>query len=128
MSEAEMINVPGTEGNKYLVATVSNRGNAPTTLTHFVLTDFDNWFARLRSKPNLIGVVANPEIHPQARSMTQSLQPGERWTGMTLVDDDLSRRIDNGYLHVLIYASHVDKPVRKRVHKPIKPPADAKNV
>jgi hypothetical protein len=128
MSGAEMFGVPGTEGNKYLVATVSNRGNSPTTITHFVLNDFKGWLNYLRSKPNFVGLVANPQIHVQAKSIPKLLQPGEQWSGMAIIDDDLNHRIDGGYLHVVIYANHTDEPIRKRVHKPAKPPQDAKSV
>ncbi len=51
MPEGKTVNMPGTEDKTYLVATVTNRGNAPTTITHFALRDYGDWFGRLRSKP-----------------------------------------------------------------------------
>lgn len=48
MPEAKTFNIPGTEKNIYLLATVTNRGNTPTTITHFVLSDYETWFNHLR--------------------------------------------------------------------------------
>ena len=62
MPEAETFNMPGTEDKTYLVATVTNRGNAPTTITHFALRDYGSWLGRLRSKPTWTVVIPSP--HP----------------------------------------------------------------
>jgi hypothetical protein len=39
---------------------------------------------------------------------------------------ELGRRIEGGLLHILIFASHSDKPIMKRVPRPAKPPKEAK--
>jgi hypothetical protein len=124
--EAETFNIPGTDGNTYLLVTITNRGNTPTTITHFVLSDYGTWFNRLRSKPIWNAIVPDPDPHPRARQMSQLLQTGERWSGMALHDDELKRRMNAGYLYVLIYASHADKPIKRRVHELAKPPQEPK--
>jgi hypothetical protein len=128
MPEAKTINLPGTEKNTYLLATVTNRGNAATTITHFVFRDYETWFNHLRSKPVWTAIVPDPHPHPHARQMSQPLQPGERWTGMALHHEELKRRMDGGYLYVVIFASHTDKLISKRVHRLAKPPQDAKEI
>lgn len=47
---------------------------------------------------------------------------------MALHHEELKRRMDGGYLYVVIFASHTDKPISKRVHKLAKPSQDAKEI
>ena len=128
MPEAKTFNLPGTENNTYLVATVKNRGNSPTTITHFVLRDYGTWFSHICSKPVWTAVVPNPTPHPHTSNVPKLLQPGEIWSGMARYEEDFKERVNAGYLYVLIYASHADKPVLKRVHRLAKPPEDAERV
>ncbi len=128
MPEAETFNIPGTEDKTYLVATVTNRGNAPTTITHFALRDYGSWLGRLRSKPTWTVVIPSPHPPGTTPNIPMTLQPGEIWTGMALHDDKFKGRIDAGQLYVMIYASHADKPILKRVHIPAQPPEDAEEI
>jgi hypothetical protein len=122
--EMILINVPGAEGNTYLFATVTNRGSAPTTISGFHLFDYENWFNRLRSKPKWAAAILHP--HPQAHvvNIPKVVQPGEVWEGAALYEGNLKERIERGWLYVIIYASHADKPMRKRVRPRPKLPAD----
>ncbi len=130
MPEAKTFNIPGTEGNTYLVATVTNRGNAPTTITHFAVRDYGSWLGRIRSKPTWTVVIPSPQPPGTTSIIPKTLQPGEIWTGMVLYDDkdELKGRIETGQLYVMIYASHADKPILKRVHVPPQPPEDAEEI
>ena len=125
MPEAETVNIPGTEDNTYLIATVANRGNGPTTITHFALRDYGSWLGRLRSKPTWTAVIPSPHPPGATPNIPMTLQPGEIWSGMALHDDQLRDRIDAGQLYVMIYASHADKPICKRVHIPARPSEDS---
>lgn len=127
MPEMEAINMPGMEGKTYLVAQIANRGNAPTTITHFALRGYRSWFGRLRSKPALQAIVPHPHP-PGGLPLPATLQPGNIWAGMAEHTHDLKCRIDAGYLYVLIYASHTNKPVLKRVPRPAKPLDDTEKV
>ncbi len=82
MPNAKTINVPGTEGAAFLIASVANRGNAPTTITHFALYEYKNWFDRLRSKPAWTAVIVNPAPPGALVGLPCVLQPGEVWTGI----------------------------------------------
>jgi hypothetical protein len=122
--EMVLINVPGTEGNTYLFATVTNRGNTPTTISGFHLFDYENWLNRLRSKPKWAVAILHPHPQPHVVNVPKVVQPGEVWEGAALYEGDLKARIRRGWLYVIIYASHTDKPVRKRVRPRPKLPAD----
>jgi hypothetical protein len=124
MPKTEMINAPGTEGNTYLFATVTNRGSAPTTITHFELCDYGSWFGRLRSKPTWRSLVLHPHPSPHVSNLPAITQPGQIWQGMALYEHDLEKRIEGRWLYVMIHASHTDKPTSKRVRRPAKPPKD----
>ena len=128
MPEMKTFNMPGTEDNTYLIADVANRGNSPTTITHFAMRDFGSWFGRLRSKAKWSGIVVRPYPAGAAPNIPAKLEPGERWSGMALHNDELRSAIDAGWLYVLIYASHSDKPIMQRVRVRAKPPEDAEKV
>ena len=130
MPEAKTFGIPGTEDSTYIVAAVANRGNAPTTITHFAVRDFGSWFGRIRSKPTWTAVIPNPQPPGSSPGLPKTLQPGEIWTGMARYDDegDLKGRVEAGQLHVMIYASHTDKPSLIRVRVPPRPPEDAEEI
>jgi hypothetical protein len=127
MPEAEMYNLPGMEGRPWLFATVTNRGNAPTTITHFGLRYYGTWLDRIRSKPTWRGVVLHPHPIGTATNIPKTVQPGEIWQGGAL-HDGFEGKIGEGFLYVEIYASHANKPAIKRVRMPAKPPAVAEKV
>jgi hypothetical protein len=128
MPEMKTFNMPGTEGNTYLFTNVANRGNAPTTITHFALCDYGSWFRRLRSKSIWTAVVPHPSPPGIPSNIPHTLQPGEIWCGMARHDSELKNRMAGGQLHVIVYASHADKPMYKRVRLRAKPPEDAEKV
>lgn len=130
MPEAEINGLPGTKGGTFLVATVTNRGNAPTTITHFALCDYGTRLRRIISKPIWNGIVINPQPKGSPPIIPTTLQPGERWMGMAPYDDkgELKSKIEAGQLHVMIYAGHADKPTSKRVKLRPRPPKDAEEI
>lgn len=130
MPEAEINGLPGTKGDTFLVATITNRGSAPTTITHFALCDYGTWLRRIISKPIWNGIVINPQPKGSPPIIPTMLQPGERWMGMVKYDDEgeLKSKIEAGQLHVMIHASHADKPTSKRVKLRPQPPKDAEEI
>jgi hypothetical protein len=121
MPQGTMVGLPGEEGSSYLVAIVVNRGNAPTTITHYALFAYGTWLSRLRSKPTWASIVIAGETFSPLPNL---LQPGEVWTGMARHNREIENLIDSGNLYVVIYASHTDRPTMKRVRRPAKPPAE----
>lgn len=130
MPEAETLNVPGTEGNIYLVATVTNRGNSPTTITHFAMRDYGSWIGRIRRRSKWNAFVASPQPPGAVHNLPSILEPGEVWSGLARYDEEgnLKRRIRGGYVYVAIYASHADKPTLQRVCVPAEPPQDSEKI
>jgi hypothetical protein len=108
--------------DNYLLANVINRGNAPTTITHFILVDYGTWFMRIRSKEGWTAIV-KPGV---SGTLPHTLQPGEIWTGMARQNAELEQRIAGGWLHVVIFASHSDKPFVQRVRRRVEVLKDAK--
>ena len=92
----------------YLVANVTNRGNAPTSITHMVILDYPTWAARwlpwrmLRllnwhQKQFFItntGIPGPPPYH---------LEQGGHWVGMARYTDELEAMIAAGRLYVGIH-------------------------
>jgi hypothetical protein len=124
MAEAKTFNIPGTEGDTFVAATVSNRGNAPTTITHFALYDYRSRLGSLRRTPHWAALVASGHHTP----IPAALPPGEVWHGVARHNDELKQRIKAGWLYVVICASHSDKPVMKRICPPTTPPENAERI
>ena len=115
MPQMQTFNIPGTEGNNYLVVNVSNRGQTPTTITHFALFHYGSWINWLRRKRGWAVVVLRPQPPGSDPVIPSVLRPGESWSGMALHEDDLVSRMKSGYLYVAIHATHSDKPTLARV-------------
>jgi hypothetical protein len=91
----------------FLVATVANRGDAPTSITRIALSAYGSRLGRIRAKPVWYRVIW---VGPT------TINPGRMWETATVNDDELKRHISTGRLYVAIYASHSDKPIMKQVH------------
>ena len=128
LSETELINVPEEENNVYVDVTVINRGSASTTITNLYLYVFDNWWQRLRCRPSTAAVAHNPSALGEAERLPKELGPGGVWHGLALHDENFKEWIRSGQLYVVIFASHTDKPIMRRVRPMPKPPADAEEI
>ena len=71
----------------------------PTTLTHFVIAVLPSWWMRLRFRPKGSFLVLTPEGDPLPRE----LNPGQRWTGAAIQDDELNKLIDGGNVYAGVY-------------------------
>lgn len=69
----------GIDETLYINVVVTNKGDAPTTITHFCACTYKNHFARLRRKKERLFVI-NPG--PETR-IPCKLEVGEVWTAMT---------------------------------------------
>jgi hypothetical protein len=121
------------DANTYLSVIVTNRGSAPTTITHFLLFYYPNqlalylprwsgrWLKWLRPRPSFIANTGTPGPIPYF------LELGKNWFGMATYTPDLEQMIQSGRLCVGIVGSHSDKTLFKRV-RPWKVPEDAKSI
>jgi hypothetical protein len=96
-----------------LMVIATNKGD-PTTLTHFVIAVLPSWWMRLRFRPKSSFLVLTPEGDPLPRE----LNPGQRWTGAAIQDDELNKLIDGGNVYAGVYhALRPRRPVLARVQR-----------
>ncbi len=124
--------------NTYLSATVTNRGSAPTSITHMVLYNYAShlaWYVPGRVIRYIPGRLARwvKKQRPQTFVVANTgapgplpyvLQPGHTWVGMVTHTPDMEQMIEAGRLYVGIIGSHSDKTFFRRVRR-WKPPKDA---
>jgi hypothetical protein len=132
MPNAIIIGPHGRDRDKYLSVTVTNRGDAPTTITHMVLYNYPSrlarwvpqWLYRRTKRFNaetwVINAIGAPGPIPYV------LEPGRTWSGRASQTPDVERMIDGGRLYVGIISSHRKRTFFKRVKAAWKPPANAK--
>jgi hypothetical protein len=104
MVGAKVIGGSQRDENKYLTVTVTNRGNAPTTITHFVLYDYPSRLARylpqwlyqrvkrFHAQTYIVNSIGAPESIPYV------LEPGRMWMGRATQTPDMERMIEGGRL------------------------------
>jgi hypothetical protein len=133
LPDAKLIGGVQVDKNAYLSVTVTNRGSAPTSITHMVLYNYQSrlaqyfprlltryrWMKKRRPQTFVINTIGVPGPVPYV------LQPGHTWVGMATHTPDLEQMIEAGRLYVGIIGSHSDKTLFKRVQR-WKPPKDAK--
>lgn len=114
------------DDNTYVMVTVSNRGSAPTTITHMVLFEYPSELAiyipqRLRRWKWVHRQLGEARVFiansGAAGQMPYLLQPGTYWIGLAKHTPDLERAIETGRLYVGIRGSHSDKTSFKRVKR-----------
>jgi hypothetical protein len=133
MAEALMVGGMQQDDNTYVAASVTNRGSAPTTITHLVLFNYPNriakwlprlltrWMKKQRPKTFIIANTGAPGPLPYV------LHPGHNWMGTAKHTPELAQMIKDGHLYVGVIGSHSEKTLFKRA-RPAKLPKDAKKV
>lgn len=125
MVDAELYGIHGADQNKYIAITVTNRGSAPTTITHMVFYDFPNIFSILIPKrPRFIFIKFKkywPETmivpNPGNQILPYVLDPGHNWHGMAVENTELENSIIHRRLYVGVIGSHSNRPFLKLVRK-----------
>jgi hypothetical protein len=125
------------EYKRYLVATVSNRGSAATTITHMVLYNYPGRLSLFLSRlPRFL--FKRPRLlwrwyvkhRPQTFIVTTDqvprvLEPRRNWQGMAAHTPEFEKMIADRRLFVGVIGSHADDPLFQRVRK-WTPPKNAK--
>jgi hypothetical protein len=137
--DAKLFGGARPDPNTYVSATVTNRGSAPTSITHMVLYNYRNRLARyvpgrlIRYAPSRLIPWIRKQL-PQTFIVAATgapgplpyvLQPGHTWVGMATHTPELEQMIEAGRLYVGIIGSHSDKTLFKAVRR-WRPPKDAK--
>lgn len=114
MSEAIVIGGGESDENTYLAITVTNAGTSSTTVTHMLLKEYNNWWAKLRRRSSFSGLV--PRAAPVGgRELPAKLDVGDIWHGQATYNEDLARKALGGKLWVGVACSHSRKDVMRRV-------------
>src|SRR3954471_23786652 len=59
-ADMKSFNIPAFEGMTLITARVTNRGDRPTTITHYTLHHYPSRWARLRHRPDFNAIVTMP--------------------------------------------------------------------
>jgi hypothetical protein len=114
-AQADMMtyNMPQFGREAVMVLNATNRDDRPTTITHFTVHGYKNWWARFRRRSTFSGVVNVPhDMHPPP----YVLSPGGTWTGLCRQDDVMVKLDSTGLVYLAIIHSHAKRPVYCRVH------------
>ena len=104
----EALSIPDDGRGTRIVLTVTNRGGAPTMLTHMVAFTYENWWRRWRNKPNGSFIV-------KADSIPARVEPFGIWVGQAIYTNELRQKMKEGKLYVGVKGSRSDKIYRARV-------------
>jgi len=108
------VNIPATEGRKFIMATVNNTGDLSTTITNLCLAYYPRLIDRIfnKSKTNMVIVRPSPGDHHPPPYV---IEPGAQWVGMAEQDNNIERMAKEGHLVCQVYYSSHKKPVQQRV-------------
>jgi hypothetical protein len=113
----ETIGDPRHDGAAVITVSVTNRGDRPTTLTNlgylqYKTTNKKGWkFWRLRI-PDFAAVILPTTTQAP---IPCELKPGAVWCAYSAQTTRLEELASSGKLYCLLYHSHAEKPIRKRV-------------
>lgn len=100
------------DNQHYITATVSNRGDAATTLKGVYLLSYSNWWRYLRRIPSRSFFVSTPShTHP----VPFRIEPGSEWLGHLPQTDEMEQLARSGILVLEIAHSQANKSLRKRI-------------
>lgn len=107
------LNVPGKDGKSFIVLSVSNYGDRSTTINNLGLIHYKTWIHKLFNRPALTAVVNQPsDTHP----IPYLLNPGTEWKGFLEQTPQVIDMGKHGRLYLILYHSHKDARVWRRVH------------
>lgn len=109
----KMVGDPQFKDKTLMTMRATNRGDRPTTLTHFTLHKYDSWwqFVRKRASYNAIVNTWGPGI----QRTPHVLQPGEVWTGIADQTADIEQMARDGRVYLGLVHSHSKKTILRRV-------------
>ncbi len=108
----QSINMPQYEGKRLILAKVTNCGDRPTTITNLGYLYFEKRRFLRKRIPDKAAVVPNPST---VQPLPFELKPGARWSGIAIQDPEIEQWATNGILDMMLYHSHSNKPIRRRV-------------
>lgn len=108
----ETVNMPMYDGKTLIIATVTNHGDRPTTITNIGYQYYEGRRFLRKRVPDRGAVIPAPSVvHP----LPFELRPGAVWTGIAIQDPEIEKWATNGILDMFLSHSHTDKALRQRV-------------
>jgi len=108
---------PDFDETDLLILTVTNRGDAPTTITNMVVLEMNSWWQLWAIRPAKSYVITNPQLKGYPPNTPSDLDPSKKWTGAIRKRPDLGINVHDGYHYVGVYASHRHRQYLKRIPK-----------
>lgn len=99
--------MPHDDNTPKLALTVTNRGDAPTTVTNMIMFTYGNWWNRLRRKPTMTAI-ANPRSVGNPSQIPTEIQVNRSWTGIMHYGENGEELRENELTFVGVFASHRD--------------------
>jgi len=103
-----MLFIPSSDKNKYIVASVTNLGETATTITHYLAYHWPSRWHKLVKKGQTSFIVNSDKV-------PHVLQPGEQWMGQALQDEEMEGLGSTGILEMGIIHSMSKKEILQRV-------------
>jgi hypothetical protein len=114
----DAITIPRNGDKIYIVITVANRGDTATTITNLGFQAYDSRWQRFWGKASTSFIANNPS---QGQPIPHFIEPGGRWMGMCIQNDEINKLLDTGLLWAEVYATHANKPTSVRLMRRTKP-------
>lgn len=111
-ADMKTYNMPQFEGKTVMMLNAANRGDRATTITHFTVHQFENWWQDFRKRGPFNAIVNVPN---DMRPPPHVLEPGKTVTWACIQDEHMATLAVTGRLYLSITASHAKKPVYVRV-------------
>lgn len=108
----ESVNMPQYQGKRLILANVTNYGDRPTTITNLGYVYFTKRRFLGNKIPDKAAIIPIPST---TQPLPFELRPGTLWTGIAIQDHEIEQWATNGLLYLMLYHSHNDKPLQRRV-------------
>src|SRR5688572_23630403 len=97
-SGMKMVGDPQLADKWLMLMKATNRGDRPTTLTHFTLHKYDSWWAFVRKRASYNAIVNT--WGPGIQATPHVLQPGAVWTGIADQTPDIELMAKEGRVYL----------------------------
>ncbi len=118
---ADVVMVPGDDKRSKAGLWVTNRGAAPTTITHMVVYIYRSPWHRWRHKTEMEGIVNSPNIPSE-------IGTNRTWFGLLYYSEDLAEARRKGRLYTGVIASHSNRTFLIRIPTAKSPEIPTKQV
>lgn len=100
-----------------LVVNAVNRGDAPTTITHFCLLEYPSRWAAWRRKHRQSFVILHPQLEGYPPAIPKLIGQGEEWTGIARPEGEVATLIESGTMWAAVYTTDRDRPYTIHIPK-----------